>query len=112
MSKRAGVQVVYGQIVGEDENNVGGFGSCFWFSACCPSAEGKQAGEGAGHGHPEERIHGYKEYSLGLIHYLHVRHRRTVHRGAPFGHPLALPRGGSCKLLRVARPSGSVFHPG
>jgi hypothetical protein len=74
VSKRAGIQVVYGQIVGEDENNVGWFRLLLLVLGLLLPLSRREAGrEGAGHGHPEEHIHGYKEYSLGLIHYLHVR---------------------------------------
>jgi hypothetical protein len=38
-----------------------------------PLGGGEPGRESAGHGHPEERVQGYKEYSPGLIHYLHVR---------------------------------------
>jgi hypothetical protein len=53
---------------------LGDLGSCFCFpSGLLPLARGEAGRESAGHGHPEERVQGYKEYSPGLIHYLHVR---------------------------------------
>ena len=74
MSKRAGIQVVQGQIVGEDENDVGRFRLLLLVLGLLLPLGRREAGrEGAGQGHPEEGVHGYKEYSLGLIHYLHVR---------------------------------------
>ena len=90
---------------------LGGFGSCFWVSACCPSAEGSRR-RGAGHGHPEERVHGYKEYSLGLIHYLHVRIAGRCTEGRRSDIFSFTPGRVFASIFESPRPSGSVFHPG
>src|ERR671913_296650 len=73
VSKRTWIQVVYGQIVGEDENNVRGFRLLLLVLCLFPLGRREAGRESAGHGHPEERIHGYRAYSLGLIHCHHVR---------------------------------------
>src|SRR5215208_6149344 len=84
---------------------LGRFGSCFWFSACFPSAEGKQAERAQAKVTPRSAYKATK--SILLVYPLPSRpHCRTVHRGAPFGYPLALPRGGSSQ----ASSSHSTFR--
>src|SRR5215211_400452 len=67
------VQVVHGQVVGEDQDHVRWFRLLLLLLGWLPLGGGEAGGEGAGHGQPEQRVESYYEYSLGQIHYHHVR---------------------------------------
>ena len=71
--ERVRVQVGRGQIVGEDQDHVGGLRFLLGSFRLLALRRRKTGGECAGRGQPQERVDRYREYSLRLVHCLRVR---------------------------------------
>src|ERR687889_1180820 len=73
MSQRVRVQVANGQIVGEDQDHVGGFRRLLLLRRLLPLGRREAAGEDPGYPQPEQRVESHHEYSSSLIQCHHVR---------------------------------------